>query len=157
VVQIASGDGGGAILRKADGSAWSCSSYTPLLGRGEKYGTLNDALTPKPIPGLTKGVIDVAHGSSSMLALTEDDSVWTWGKNLNHTLDIVGLAYEHIQWTPKKTDLPAGPPIVDVEIDYSSTAFATRADGSVIVWGRQQQRRRRRRRPGVQDRRRAHD
>ncbi len=59
-VQIASGDGGGALARKADGSVWSCNSYTQLNARP---GTNNAAVTPAKIPTLS-GIVDVAMGSS---------------------------------------------------------------------------------------------
>jgi alpha-tubulin suppressor-like RCC1 family protein len=131
VVQIASGDGGGALARKADGSVWSCNSYTPLNGRP---GTNNAAVTPARIPGLS-GIVDVAMGDSAAVALDEHGDVWLWGRNLNNTLDVLGLAAGAEQLTPVKVPLPAGPPVVDVETDYSATTFATRADGSVLVWG----------------------
>lgn len=137
VVQLASGDGGGAILRKADGSLWTCGDFGPLLARGPSYGTVSAMRTPKPVPGWGpgSGVVDVAHGSEAAAALQEDGSVWVWGKNLNHTLDVLGLPAGAVQDTPARVTLPAGPPVVDVESDYASTIFATRADGSVLVWG----------------------
>ena len=132
VVQVVSGDSGGALARRADGSVLSCSSYDPMLGR---TGSGNDMVTPKPITALGTGVVDVAMGMSSAVALKGDGTVWTWGRNLNHTLDVIGLAADYIQELPKQVTLPAGPPVVDIEMDYSSTTFATRADGSVLVWG----------------------
>ena len=130
-VQVASGDGGGALARKADGSVWSCNSYTQLNARP---GINNAAVTPAKIPGLS-GIVDVAMGSSHAVALDGNGEVWTWGKNLNNVLGVLGLASGAEQLTPVKVPLPAGPPVVDVEVDYSDTTFATRADGTVLVWG----------------------
>ena len=91
-------------------------------------------MTPAKIPALS-GIVDVAMGDSAAVALDEHGDVWLWGKNLNHTLDVLGLDAGEEQLTPVKVPLPAGPPVVDVETDYSATTFATRADGSVLVWG----------------------
>jgi hypothetical protein len=91
-------------------------------------------VTPARIPTLS-GIVDVAMGDSAAVALDEHGDVWLWGKNLNHTLDVLGLGAGAEQLTPVKVPLPAGPPVVDVETDYSATTFATRADGSVLVWG----------------------
>jgi len=137
VVQLSSGDGGGAIVRNADGSVLACSSYSPLLGRGPNPGTFAQQTTPMQVSGFGpgSGVIDVAHGMSHAVALTEDGTVWTWGRNLNHVLDVLGIAASATQWTPAQVPLPPGPPVVDIETDYSATTFATRADGSVLVWG----------------------
>ncbi len=130
-VQVVSGDGGGALARKADGSVWSCNSYTQLNAR---TAINNAAVTPAKIPGLS-GIVDVAMGSSHAVALDGNGEVWTWGKNLNNVLGVLGLASGAEQLTPVKVPLPAGPPVVDVEVDYSDTTFATRADGTVLVWG----------------------
>ena len=73
----------------------------------------------------------ISHG----LVLDDDGEVWTWGKNLNNVLGVLGLASGAEQLTPVQVPLPAGPPVVDVEVDYSDTTFATRADGTVLVWG----------------------
>jgi alpha-tubulin suppressor-like RCC1 family protein len=137
VVQLASGDGGGAVLRKSDGSLWTCGDFGPLLGRGPSYGTASSMRTPMPVPGwgAGSGVVDVAYGSEAAAALKDDGSVWVWGQNLNHTLDVLGLASGAAQYTPARVPLPAGPPVVAIESDYASTIFATRADGSVLVWG----------------------
>ena len=110
---------------------WSCNSYTQLNARP---GINNAAVTPAKIPGLS-GIVDVAMGSSHAVALDGNGEVWTWGKNLNNVLGVLGLASGAEQLTPVKVPLPAGPPVVDIEVDYSDTTFATRADGTVLVWG----------------------
>ena len=132
VVQIASGDGGGALVRKADGSVQSCGGYEGMLGRPW---TNADKNSVRPVPNLGAHVIDVAMGSSTALALKDDGSVWTWGKNVNHELDVLGKPAGGVQDLPAQVTLPAGAPVTDVETDYSGTAFALRADGSVLVWG----------------------
>ncbi|MGN6245466.1 MAG: PxKF domain-containing protein, partial [Motilibacteraceae bacterium] len=132
VVQIASGDGGGALVRKADGSVWSCAGYDTTLGRPHTIYDVNDL---RRVTGLGSGVVDVTMGSSAAAALTEDGSLWMWGKNLNHSLDVAGVATGNLQETPVKVTLPPGAPVLDVESDYSDTFFAVRADGSVLAWG----------------------
>jgi alpha-tubulin suppressor-like RCC1 family protein len=131
-VQIASGDGGGALVRKADGSLWSCGGYEHVLGRPWTIYTRDEL---HRVSGLDTGVVDVAMGASAAVALREDGSVWMWGKNVNHSLDVLGLGANGEQQTPARVALPAGAPVVDVETDYSDTTFARRADGSVLVWG----------------------
>lgn len=137
VVQLASGDSGGAISLHGDGSVKVCSSYTPLLGRGPGSISMQAATTPQPAIGFGpgSGAIDVAMGNSTVTVLKQDGTVWTWGRNLNHTLDVVGLPADHIAYSPMQVPIPPGPPVVDVESDYAATMFAVRADGSVLVWG----------------------
>ncbi len=74
-------------------------------------------------------------GMSNAVALGEDGSVWMWGKNANHELDVAGVAIGGRAETPVRVPLPAGAPVVDVDMDYSSTVLALRADGTVLVWG----------------------
>ena len=132
-MQLASGDGGGALARKADGSVWSCSSYTQLIGRP---GT-NNAAGRRRRSRRCPGIVDVAMGSSVAVALDEERRrSGPWGKNINHDARTCSAWPSAAEQRPRcKVPLPAGPPVVDVEIDYSATTFATRADGTVLVWG----------------------
>ena len=132
VVQLASGDGGGALVRKADGSLSSCGGYDDVLGRTSTIYT-KDQL--HPVTGLDKGVVDVSMGMAVAVALTEDGKVWTWGRNYNNVLGVLGLEYGARQVTPAAVTLPEGPPVIDVDVDYGATVHALRADGSVLVWG----------------------
>lgn len=137
VVHLESSDHGGAIALNRDGSVFACSSYRPLLGRGEGSIALREQLTPRQVHGLGpgSGVVDVAQGSGVGVALKADGTVWMWGRNTNHELDVLGLAANYTQWVPAQVPLPPGPPVIDVSVDYAVTIFATRADGSVLVWG----------------------
>jgi alpha-tubulin suppressor-like RCC1 family protein len=135
VVQLESGINAAAITLNADGSVWTCVGYTPQLGR--PVTTLDQAFTPGQVTGFGpgSGAIDVAMGHETALILTEDGTVWMWGHNLNHSLDVLGLPGGATQLTPAPVPLPPGPPVIDIEMDGAATMFATRADGSVIVWG----------------------
>ena len=131
-VQVASGDSGGAYVLKADGSVWSCGGYDDGLGRPYTNDDLNEL---RPVRNLTDGIVDVSMGNGTGAALDEQGGVWLWGRNTNHELDVLGVQAGGSQVLPARVDLPAGPPVVDIEIDSTATMHATRADGSVLVWG----------------------
>jgi hypothetical protein len=135
-VQIESAQGW-AVVRKADGSVWTCGGDLHYLARGSKNLPQVEMRTPRQVPsfGPNSGVIDVSAGSSSGLALKEDGTVWAWGRNMNSELDVIGLPHRHIAWEPVRVPLPPGPPVVDVDMDDSCHALAVRADGSVLSWG----------------------
>ena len=132
VVQVASGDGGGALLRRADGSVWSCGGYENTLGRDY---TNDDKAELRPVKGLSRGVVDLSMGSSTAMALDEEGRVWMWGRNTNHELDVLGLPAGATQKYPALVPLPAGPPVVAIDGDESTSSFAVRADGTVLTWG----------------------
>ncbi len=133
VLQVAAGDHGGSYVLKRDGSVWSCGGYDDALGRPFTQDDQNDL---RPVTGLGSGMVDIAMGKSTGAALDEDGGVWLWGRNTNHELDVIDEPATGVQKLPEKvTSLPAGPPIVDIELDTTSTLHATRADGSVLVWG----------------------
>ena len=132
VVQLASGDGGGALWRNDDGTVWSCGGYEDTLGR--PYSSLTRE-RPGQVTGFGVPVVDLSMGMGAAVALGEDGSVWMWGKNTNHELDVAGVPIGGRAATPVRVPVPAGAPVVDVDMDYSSTVLALRADGSVLVWG----------------------
>ncbi len=132
VVQLASGDGGGALWRNDDGTVWSCGGYEDTLGR--PYNSLTRE-RPGQVTGFGTPVVDLSMGMGAAIALGEDGSVWMWGKNTNHELDVAGIPAGGRAQTPVRVPVPAGAPIVDVDMDYAATVLALRADGSVLVWG----------------------
>lgn len=132
VVQVASGDGGGVLWRNADGTVGSCGGYQQMLGRVTS-GTAKDS--PGRVTGFDVPVVDVTMGMSAAFALGEDGSVWAWGRNTNHVLDVIGLQDSEEQLTPVRVPLPAGAPVVDIDADYAATVTVLRADGTQVVWG----------------------
>ncbi|HEX6597333.1 MAG TPA: PKD domain-containing protein, partial [Acidimicrobiales bacterium] len=126
-----------AMTRKADGSVWTCGSDLQYLARGSKNLPMAEMRTPRQVPafGPGSGVVDISAGSSSGWALKEDGTLWAWGKNLNHELDVLGLPHGHTVYEPTHVPLPPGPPIVDIDMDDACHGFAVRADGSVLSWG----------------------
>jgi alpha-tubulin suppressor-like RCC1 family protein len=138
IVQLETGDHGGAIALRADGAVLTCSpGMNALLGRGNVSIPPDQTATPLPVPGFGpgSGAIDVAWGMESVAVLKNDGSVWMWGKNLNNSLTAAGVEKGYTAWTPVQVQLPPGPPVVDIEMDYAVTVHALRADGSVVVWG----------------------
>jgi alpha-tubulin suppressor-like RCC1 family protein len=124
------------LARKADGSAWSCGGDADELDRGKTNPTVVEMRTPMPMVSFGPGsdVIDVSAAGSGGLALTADGTVWGWGHNINGFLDLV-IAPNYRVWTPVPMPLPEGPPIVDIDTDYSCHPLAQRADGAVLTWG----------------------
>ncbi len=125
-----------AVARKADGSVWACGlSY--VLDRNTSGGSAAELGTPRQMQhfGPNSGVVDVTAGSSSGAALKEDGTVLVWGRNLNYSLDVLGATHNQEVLTPTPVSLPAGPPVVDIDMDDSNHLFAVRADGSILVWG----------------------
>ncbi|HEX3003124.1 MAG TPA: MopE-related protein, partial [Angustibacter sp.] len=93
VVQLETGDSGFTLARKADGSVWACGGDEVLLDRGSSLS--GDAVaTPAPMQhlGPGAGVVDVSASSWIGVALREDGTVWTWGRNVDGELDVLGLA-----------------------------------------------------------------
>ncbi|HEX3004001.1 MAG TPA: PxKF domain-containing protein, partial [Angustibacter sp.] len=136
VVQLETGDSGFTLARKADGSVWACGGDEVLLDRGTSLS--GDAVaTPAPMQhlGPGAGVVDVSASSWIGVALREDGTVWTWGRNVDGELDVLGLARGERLSTPRQVPMPPGPPVVDVDADSSYGVLAVRADGSVVSWG----------------------
>jgi alpha-tubulin suppressor-like RCC1 family protein len=135
VVQLETGYYGGAVVLLGDGTVLTCGGATPILGRPAT--TWQQANTPLPVTGLGagSGVIDVTWGMETIAVLKDDGTVWMWGANNNNELTVAGVPGGSYAYAPVQVPLPPGPPVVDLEMDYSVTVHAIRADGSVLVWG----------------------
>jgi alpha-tubulin suppressor-like RCC1 family protein len=93
VVAIAAG-GAHSIALKADGTVWTWGNnnhgqigngdYRRLQVQGEH--SERQVLKPWHVPGLT-GVVAIAAGNRSSLALKNDGTVWSWGGNDNELMD----------------------------------------------------------------------
>ena len=122
------------LFLKADGSVLSCGRPATL---GRPSLPVVDTLKPLPVIGLGpgSGVVDVSAGAETGLVLKGDGTVWTWGRNDNGSLDVIGVPRGQEAQTPRQVPLPPGPPVVDIEQDSACHSMARRADGSVLVWG----------------------
>lgn len=134
VRQVSSGNQWTLFL-KNDGSVLSCGYTSPVSGRPVQ--TFEQVYTPGQVTGLGpgSGVIDIAAGLETGLALKSDGSVWTWGYNGNGELNVIGAAGGASVPAPVQVPLPPGPKVVDIDIDNACGAIALRADGSALGWG----------------------
>ena len=145
VVQLASGDGGwrlGAQGRRL--ACWSCGRVRLPCSAAAGSITTNEQRAPRgrSRPAARRRRRRRRWAWRSAAALTEDGTVWIWGRNLNNTLDVHRRCRPAgSQLTPSKVPLPAGPPVVDIEMDYAATTVrhAGRRLGAGV--GRQRQRR----------------
>jgi len=113
--------GDGAVLTlgtNADGQlgdpAWASAGRKVLL----------------PVPGLT-GVVDIAQGGASRLAVKSDGTVWSWGANNSGQLGL-GFASSNDTLTPSQ--IPGLSDVVEAEFG-STFAIARLGGGSVRTWG----------------------
>ena len=116
-----------------DNEAWSWGmNYYGQLGLGKNGdGYTVDELVPKriDIDSDDDEIIDIAAGDFHTLALTEDGSVWSWGRN---NFGQLGLSTTGNKDSPVKIK-----ELDDVEqiIAYGSHSLALTEDGSVYSWG----------------------
>jgi alpha-tubulin suppressor-like RCC1 family protein len=123
--QIAIGAAHGLALR-ADGAvfAWGANG-DGRLGNGQESGV---EPTPIRVPGLT-GIVAVAAGLASSMALRQDGVVLVWGQNSAGQL---GLGDE----SPRAAPTPV-PGLANIRAIAAGggQAFAIRGDGAVLAWG----------------------
>lgn len=85
---------------------------------------------PVEVPGLPP-MRSLATGgvSSTMCALTEDGTVWCWGRNQG---GVAGLGHDEQVFMPEPVDLPE--PIAEIHLSVSS-ACARSDEGQMWCWG----------------------
>jgi alpha-tubulin suppressor-like RCC1 family protein len=126
VTAIAAGRSTGYALR-ADGTVWAWgSNATGELGAGSSVGY---ALTPVRVSGLT-GVTGLSSAAFSAYALRSNGTVWSWGSNEFGQLGTGSAAASSP--VPVQVTGAAGATSV---VGGSDTAYAIRADGTLLAWG----------------------
>lgn len=131
-----------AVGVKADGTVWSWGSQScGRLGVGEMWaGTTN---IPTKLSGMTD-FVEVAAGSSHVIALRKDGTVWTWGDNKEGQLGYKEDGYYYKATTAQYKDMyypcqlspkqvPGLKDIVSVAAGIVSLALD--AKGGIWVWG----------------------
>lgn len=128
VVDVAAG-GHYSIALKSDGTVWGWGSNE--LGQAG-IGTVTPTKVTRPtkIANLSS-VIAIAAGSSHVLALKSDGTVWVWGAN---GIGELGLGTTDFAPHPTPTQIPGLTNIARI-FAGSSVSFAVRADGTVFGWG----------------------
>ena len=122
---IASGNGH-SLAVDDDGNLWAWGANN----KGQLGDDTRD--DPSPSPGLVPGfddVVGVGAGWEVSFAVREDDSLWSWGSNLDGTLGD-GTT------TPRRTPAQVAglPPIQSVAPGFHHTLALT-TDGAVWAWG----------------------
>ncbi len=118
---------------KDDGTVWVWGDCTNgVAGDGTISGVI-EAPTQVPIP-LPSGVkITKIVGSSQMIALASDGSVWTWGPSENGYLGTGSMKASDAYTPAKVIAIPSD--IVDVAIGYASFQYALTKEGVLWGWG----------------------
>jgi len=125
IVSVAAGSFYSLALDR-DGRVWAWGANSQgQLGLGTSDNSRHD--TPVVIPGLS-GVTFIAAGSGFNVAVRNDGTVWTWGKNENGQLGAAGPSTDRPAQVPGVSGVravAAGP----------NHVLALTADGTVMGWG----------------------
>ncbi len=127
VIKAVSGGWNYALALKSDGSVWAWGANdSGQLGNGTTAGSL----VPIPVTSLAHGVIAIAAGWDSGVALKSDGSVWTWGANDRGQLGDGSNAASNVPvrvsgLSGRVTAIAAG----------DSYALTLKSDGTVWGWG----------------------
>jgi alpha-tubulin suppressor-like RCC1 family protein len=116
---------------KSDGTVWVWGDCTGgVTGDGTASGIVEKP-TQVPLPPGVK--ITKISGSSQVVAVASDGTVWAWGPAETNVLG-TGFTGATDGYTPRKVvDLPVD--IVDVAVGYASFAYALTAAGQLYGWG----------------------
>ncbi|NRF67311.1 hypothetical protein HLB44_09975 [Aquincola sp. S2] len=117
------------FIVRADGSVWFWGLNEYGLGAGAVAAGATTGAQPVQIPGLD-GVIGIAGGAQHVLALKQDGTVWSWGRNNAGQL---GLSTATTQ-----SSVPAPVPGIADVVAMSAGALQSivvHRDGGVSGWG----------------------
>jgi len=129
------------VTLKEDGTAWTWGyNYYGQLGDGN-HGSGAYSDTPVQVKGeggvgTLQDVIAVAAGEKHTVALMEDGTAWTWGRNYNGQLGDGNMPTDHytpVQVVTEHTGEPLTGVIAVAAGDYHTVAL--REDGTVWAWG----------------------
>ena len=116
------------LALKSDGTVWAWgNNETGLLGNGSASSTVSIA-TPVQIAGLS-GIVWISTLFEHAVAVKEDGSVWTWGRN---TYGQLGDGTTTPRYTP--TQVPGVADVVSADAGSRHT-LVLKADGTVLGWG----------------------
>lgn len=115
------------LILRGDGTIWAVGL--------DDFGQLGDGTiapvgkaTPVEVKGLA-GIIEVAAGGNTSLALQKDGTVWAWGSNETGQLGISGSLNSSVpEQIPGLTDVQS------IQTD-GDTAIALKNDGTLWGWG----------------------
>ena len=131
VTAIAACRNAGAALR-ADGTVWMWGAdQEGVLATGTitpSWQTAKEYYVPRRVPGI-QDVTAIACGSTHMLALRKDGTVWTWGRNRDGQL---GLGDTERRGAPAQVSGLAGVTRLYADADMSAAQFE---NGAWMVWG----------------------
>lgn len=125
---------GTSFFLTRDGELLSC-------GVGGQIGRTLPPGTPGWRVGQVEGmgpgsVVQIAAGLQNAMVLKSDGTVWGWGQDYRCSLGCTPGQSEpdRVRALPEQIHLPEGPPVVAL-VNWTTAAFAIRADGSVLGWG----------------------
>lgn len=116
-----------SLALKSDGTVWAWGANDwGQLGIG--FMSSNGWTVPRHILSLT-GVVAIAAGEAFSIALKNDGTVWTWGRN---TWGQLGIGATYDSAIPVKITTLSG--IIAIFAEHSH-AFALKNDGTLWAWG----------------------
>ncbi len=127
--------GGTTAILREDGTVWTAgnnANYT--LGIGTEIGATNPEFTQVKISEdeyLTDIVKIAEFGNASLLALTKNGEVYSWGSGANKVLGL-GNDTKNKEYATKIPNLNN---IIDIEMTEFDNAKALTKDGEVYTWG----------------------
>lgn len=115
------------IALKEDGTVWTGGdNFYGELGNGTRNAVIN---YPAQVSGLS-GIVDVDAGEFHCVALKNDGTVWSWGKNADGEL---GDGTNTNRYTPVQASGLSG--IVDISCGIGNFTLALKNDGTLWAWG----------------------